>query len=179
MPEFLDPNKILDQVFLQSNFVTADFGCGAGGWTIPLAQRLKEGKVYAIDLKEEAISALKSRTSLTRVNNIVPILANVEEKISELKDSYCDFILLTNILFQAENPKNIFKEISRILKTDGKVLVVEWSPDSPFGPQDNLISIDDIKKLASEINFQLEKEINTGTYHYGLLLKKENLEKDT
>jgi len=173
MPEFLDPNQVLNQISLQSDFIAADFGCGSGGWTIPLAQRLEEGKVYAIDIKEEALSALKSRISLAKVNNIKPILADAEKEIPELRDSSCDLVLMTNILFQVENRKTIFEQAKRILKKGGKVLVVEWNFDSPFGPsQDHKVLPEEIKKLAIETGLELEKEFPAGSYNFGLLFNK-------
>ena len=47
--------------------IAADFGCGSGGWAIPLAKKLEEGKVYAIDILEEPLSALRARAKLEKI----------------------------------------------------------------------------------------------------------------
>ncbi|PIP24588.1 MAG: hypothetical protein COX33_01180, partial [Candidatus Nealsonbacteria bacterium CG23_combo_of_CG06-09_8_20_14_all_36_125] len=51
--EFLNPSEVLKQLNLKKNMVAADFGSGSGGWAFPLAKKLEEGKVYAIDILEE------------------------------------------------------------------------------------------------------------------------------
>ena len=45
MKEFLNPNKVLKQLKLKPDMVGADFGSGSGGWVIPLAQELEDGKI--------------------------------------------------------------------------------------------------------------------------------------
>ena len=49
-PTFLNPQEVLNHLELEGDMVAADFGSGSGGWAIPLAKRLKFGKVYAIDI---------------------------------------------------------------------------------------------------------------------------------
>ena len=61
MPKFVDPIEVLNKLDLRDDMVVADFGCGSGGWVIPLAKRLEQGIIYAIDLQEEMLSALESK----------------------------------------------------------------------------------------------------------------------
>ena len=120
MEDFLNPSKILKQLKLRKDMVAADFGSGSGGWTIPLARKLEDGLVYAIDILEEPISALKGKIALDKIPNIKTIRSNVEDKNgSTLPDSSVDLILMTNLLFQAEDKKAIFAEAKRILKKGG------------------------------------------------------------
>ncbi|MEK7104099.1 MAG: methyltransferase domain-containing protein, partial [Patescibacteria group bacterium] len=101
------------------------------------------------------------------------VLADVEKEIPQIKDTSCDLILMTNLLFQIENKENPFKEAKRILNHNGKVLVVEWGMESPFGPlQESRISSGRVAEIAQKVGFILEKEIETGGYHYGMLFVK-------
>ena len=68
MDNFLNPEEVLDQLDLKVNMVAAEFGCGSGGFAIPLAKKLDEGLVYAIDIQESPLSALKS---MALVENII------------------------------------------------------------------------------------------------------------
>ena len=45
MEEFLNPEQVLKQLDLKEEMTAADFGSGSGGWAIPLAKILKEGKI--------------------------------------------------------------------------------------------------------------------------------------
>ena len=118
MVDFLNPNEVLNQLELREDMIAADFGCGSGGWVIPLAKKLEEGKVYAIDILEESLSALKSKAQLEKVSNIETVRVDLE-KGSGLGDSSLDLVLATNLLFQVENKNAIMGEIKRVLKKGG------------------------------------------------------------
>ncbi|GAH20696.1 unnamed protein product, partial [marine sediment metagenome] len=40
---FLNPSEVLKQLKLKKDMIAADFGCGSGGWALPLAKKLEEG----------------------------------------------------------------------------------------------------------------------------------------
>ena len=171
MEGFLNPNEVLNQLKLLGEMIAADFGSGSGGWAIPLAQRLKFGKVYAIDILEEPLSALKSKAEIQKVYNIETINSNVEKGI-KLPDLSCDLVLLTNLLFQIEDKKRVLTEAKRVLKKGGKILVVDWLPEALQGPREGRVSPDEVKKMAEDLNLKLEKEFKAGVFHYGLVFTK-------
>ena len=170
MEGFLNPTETLRQLKLRENMIAADFGCGSGGWVLPLARKLKEGKVYGIDLLEEPISALKVRANSENLFNIETILADVEESLS-LRDNSIDLVLMTNLLFEVEDKKKVFLEAKRVLKPKGEILTVDWLPDAPLGPKQGRISSEEIKKIAEEAGLKLKKEFEAGAYHYGLIFE--------
>jgi len=52
--QFLNPNEILEEIGLMGQMTFADFGCGAGYFTIPAAKMVGDhGKVYAVDILKE------------------------------------------------------------------------------------------------------------------------------
>lgn len=150
----------------------ADFGSGSGGWTIPLAKKLDDGEVFAIDIQEEPLSALGGRARLEGISNIRKVVADVEARIGELKESSCDLVLMTDLLFEVENKKAVFQEAERVLKRGGKVLVVDWLPEASLGPKDGRVSSEEVKEIAKNLKFRLEKEFKAGDYHYGLVFAK-------
>lgn len=171
MPEFLDPQKILKQLELKKDMIAADFGCGSGGWAIPLAKILEEGKVYAIDILEEPLSALRGKIKLEKISNIETRRANVEKGTTLLSNS-CDLVLMTNLLFECEDKKSILVEGKRVLKKGGKILIVDWLKDNPLTPEIEWLDFEEIKKMAKELDLKLEKEFEAGSYHWGLILEK-------
>ncbi|MDO8264780.1 MAG: class I SAM-dependent methyltransferase [Candidatus Parcubacteria bacterium] len=171
MQEFLNPITILNNLELREDMAAVDLGAGSGGWVIPLAKRLKYGKVYAVDILEEPLSALKGRANIERLANILTVRANVESEsgIRELNEKSADLILMTNLLFQLEKKERVFNEAKRILKSGGNVLIVDWKAGSPLGPRTGIVSIEEVKKLAKKSGFKFEKEFPAGTYHYALV----------
>jgi ubiquinone/menaquinone biosynthesis C-methylase UbiE len=171
MEGFLNPNEVLNQLKLSGEMIAADFGSGSGGWAIPLARRLKFGKVYAIDILEEPLSALKNKTEIERVYNIETINSNIEKGV-KLPDLSCDLVLLTNLLFQVDDKKKVLTEAKRVLKKGGKILVIDWSPEAPLGPKEGRISPKEVKEMAKNLSLKLEGEFKAGLFHYGLIFTK-------
>ena len=158
MTDFLNPTEVLKQIELRKDMTAVDFGSGSGGWALPLAKRLEDGIVYAIDVQEEPLFAIKSKAGLEKISNIQTIRSDIEnENGTTLEDASVDLVLMTNLLFKIEDKKQVFQEAKRILKTNGKILVVDWKKDSPLGPKEGRISPDEVKKIAEGIGLKLEK----------------------
>ena len=173
MSKFVDPIEVLDKLNLKDDMVAADFGCGSGGWVIPLAKRLEQGIVYAIDLQEEMLSVLESKLKVENIQNVRKILSNIEDdKDLKLSPLSCDLILMTNLLFQVEDMKRAFKQADRVLKKNGRILIVDWKPNNLLEPEKGKVSTDEVKKIAEEFDFKLEKEFSAGDYHYALVFEK-------
>jgi len=171
MNEFLNPERVLSQLKLKSNMIAADFGSGSGGWVIPLAKKLEEGKVYAVDILEEPLSSLRAKIQMEKLNNIEIIMADVEEGV-DIFDERCDLVLMTNLLFEVEERERVFEEGKRILRPKGKILIVDWKKESPLGPQEGRVLPEEVKRIAKELKLKVEKEFEAGAYHYGLILVK-------
>ena len=170
MEGFLNPTDVLKQLELHKDMVAADFGCGSGGWVIPLAKILEDGKVYAIDILEEPLSALRAKTKLEKILNIEVIKSDIE-KTSRLLENSCDLVLMTNLLFEVADIKKVLEEGKRVLKTGGKTLVVDWKEESKIGPGEK-VSLKEVKKIAEEIGLESEKEFEASPYHWGLIFTK-------
>lgn len=172
MEGFLNPKEILNQLDLRKEMTAADFGSGSGGWAIPLAKILKDGKVYAIDILEEPLSALKNKSEIEGIDNIELIRHNIEgEENLKLKDNFLDLVLITNLLFEAKNKKRVISEAKRVVKDSGKILVIDWLLESNLGPKNKTFP-EEIKKIGEKIGLRLEKEFKAGPYHWGIILTK-------
>ena len=172
MPEFVNPTQLLEQIGLRPNMMAADFGSGSGGWAIPLARKLEEGQVFAVDIQEEPLSALEGKAKLQGLSNIRRIVADIEEKIPQLKDLFFDLVLMTDLLFQIDDKEAAFMEAKRVLRIGGRILVVEWLSGASLGPEDGAVSPEEIKEIAKNLGFHLEKEFKAGDYHFAITFTK-------
>ncbi len=173
MEPFLNPPQVLAQLEYHKRMVAADFGSGSGGWALPLAKILEDGKVYAIDLLPAPLSALKSRLTAEKILNIEIVCSNIEEKNgSKLKNESVDLVLMTNFLFQVEKKDLVFEEAKRILRAKGKILVVDWKNDSVLGPENGRFPAEKAKEVAKAHGFVLENEFSAGKSHYALVFTK-------
>jgi ubiquinone/menaquinone biosynthesis C-methylase UbiE len=175
---FVNPAKVIENLDLEPAMTVADFGCGSGHYTIEAAKKVgKTGKVYAIDIQQEMLSFVRSQAKLMGLTNIETVWADLETvKATNLRENSVDLVIISNILFQAENKKQIIQEAFRILKSGGRTAIVEWDIENQiasFGPQmEKRITSQNVKDLFAESGFMFEKEFNPGEHHYGLIFKK-------
>jgi ubiquinone/menaquinone biosynthesis C-methylase UbiE len=166
---FLQPEEIVKQLNIGKEAVIADYGCGAGYFTIPLAKIAEKGIVYAFDILDTALESVKGRAKLERLFNIETKQCNLEEpNASGLADNSIDLILLANILFQSSKKTDIIKEAKRILKQNGEIVIIDWKPNQPMGPPSNLIiSPDKIKEITKNQGLSFKREFPVDKYHWG------------
>lgn len=172
---FLQPEITINAFDITPGMKIADFGCGAGHWALAFAKRTGAGgAVYAIDVQEEALESVRSRAHLEHIHTVETIRADLEKpRASTLGDDTVDFVLLSNILFQAEHKEAIIQEGWRILKKGGRAALVEWDETAKLGPPlRQRIIRQDAEHLMKKTGFAFEKEFSAGSHHYGLLFRK-------
>lgn len=173
---FLEPERIIRYFELKPGDHAADFGAGHGYFTIPMARIVGgDGKVYALDIQKSVLDIIRAKAKIEHLLNIEPVWTDLDEPGgSKLKDKFIDFVVIANILFQAEKKGNLFREAQRILREGGRLAVVEWDETpAPMGPAMELrVKKDTAKTMAREAGLELEKEFEAGSHHYGLLFRK-------
>lgn len=172
---FLNPEEIIKQSNIQKAMKIADFGCGAGYFSIPLAKMVgEEGRIYALDILDTALESVQSRAKLEGLFNVETKRCNLEESSgSKLEDNSVDLTWLANILFQSSKKTDIIKEAKRILKKGGEMVIIDWKANQPMGPPENLIvSSDSVKKIIKEQGLILKKEFPVDKYHWGMIFEK-------
>ncbi len=173
---FLDPESVADGFSITEGMSVVDFGCGAGYFTITLAERVgSEGKVYALDVQENALDSVRAKARAGGLDNIETIRTNLEILgSSSLSDGSQDLVLMANILFQSSKRINIIEEGKRVLKSGGELIVIDWKKGAGgFGPPDDIRpDPEDIKKMSEDEGFTFVKSIDAGSFHFGALFKK-------
>lgn len=173
MAEFLNIQDALNALEITEGMTAAEFGCGSAAFAMALAKKLKRGRVYALDIQPEKLSALRGKMAIGKINNIYPIVCDLEAPNgSTLHEGSLDIILIPNVLFQIENKHAIIEEAFRVLKSGGQLLIVDWLKSGPFSPKGGMISPEELKKIADSLGLKLQKEFATGDYHFGLLFTK-------
>ena len=173
MEGFLNPEEILNNLDIREDMTAVEFGCGAGIFSLSLAKKIKQGRVYGLDIQEEKLSALKNKALLEKLKNIVTICCDLEKKDgSTLHSDSADIVLIPNILFQAENKNAIIEEGKRILKTGGQLMIIDWQKSSSLAPKQGTITPDEIKKIAEDAGLSFKREFSAGGHHFALLFSK-------
>lgn len=175
--KLLNIKKLLKDVGIAEKQKIADLGCGRrGSFSLQAAKMVgKNGIIFAVDILKPALKNVRSKAELFKISNIKTIWADLEVyKSTKIPDNEVDIVLLNNTLFQSKKPKMVLKEAKRILKMDGKILIIDWkSTDSPLGPPvEKRIKDKKVKELAKDLDLKLVREFEAGSYHYGFIYKK-------
>lgn len=116
--DFFRPRlNILKEVGIKAGFHVLDYGCGPGGYIIPLAELVgKSGKVYALDIHQLAIRKVQDIASKKRLANVETILSDCK---TGLPDNTLNAILLYDTFHHLSDPDAVLRELHRVLKPDG------------------------------------------------------------
>lgn len=173
---FINPLKLLPLFELSEGMQVADFGSGTGYFSILTAKKIgSSGRVVAIDVQESFLEAVRSRARLENLFNLQTTRANLEVPHStRLADGSQDRVYIHNVLFQSDKKEDVFQEAFRILKSGGKIILIDWIPEKypSDRSQVHLFSKAEAKNLLEKMGFTIEKDFVAGAYHYGLIAKK-------
>lgn len=173
---FSDPQKNIEQCSIQAGMEIADLGSGSGLYTLFAARALvSTGKVYAIDINKDLLTRLKNQAVKEGLYNVEVIWGDVDKlNGTKLRDYSVDLVLLCNIYFQMENKNEAIKEVKRILKPGGRLLMIDWADSfGGLGPKsDKIVTKTVAMETMQKEGFHLDREISAGAHHYGLIYKK-------
>ena len=121
---FRPTHKVLSEVdIIKPGAHVLDYGCGPGNYTIAAAELVgPSGKVYVVDIHAHAISEVQNKADIKGLRNVHTILTDCNTK---LPDSSVDIVLLFYVLHDFKNPDAIIKELNRVLKPRGVLLVID------------------------------------------------------
>jgi ubiquinone/menaquinone biosynthesis C-methylase UbiE len=123
--DFIYPyvEKRVKKFGIKPGMTIVDYGCGPGRYTIRFAKLVGEqGRVFAVDIHELAIEAVKQKIDEHGFKNIVPVLAKGYD--STLPDHVADVICAIDMFFIIKKPTEFLAELKRITKSDG-ILVID------------------------------------------------------
>lgn len=110
----------------------ADIGCGIGFYTLPMAEKWKNSRqVIAVDRSTPALEELDKRVDSMELTN-VQIRQTVSDRIP-IEDATVDLVNLGNVYHEIKGRLNFLKEIYRILKPGGTLLIIDWDPEEDLG----------------------------------------------
>lgn len=173
MASIFNPGELLDKIGVAAGISAADLGCGSGHFVLELCQRVgQSGKVYAVDVMPSSLEATRSLVKLRGWANLETRWANLE-KTSSLSADSCDLVVVSNLLFQMDKKfyPNLAKEVDKILRRGGRLLLIDWQLDSVLGPAKN-DRVSEQQGIEIFSCFGKPEKIGAGESHWALLFSK-------
>ncbi len=154
--------------------VIADFGAGSGFVAIELAKQTgAAGMVYAIDIQEAPLEVIRTEATTQRLFNIKAVQSDLEQpKGSTLASNSCDWIVISNLLFQVPNHQTIVAEAKRIAKPHGKIAVAEWNPAFMPSADHHPLDKQETRALFEQAGFAYVSEFAPDARHFGMIFEK-------
>jgi ubiquinone/menaquinone biosynthesis C-methylase UbiE len=173
----LDANVVISHAGLEEGMHVADLGCGGTGhFVFPVAKVVgSKGRAYAVDIMRPALEAIIRRKRIENHDNIKVIWSDIEIfNATKIESGSLDVAFLINTLYQSHKRAEILREAIRMLKKDGRLLVVEWKNITlPFGPPSSeRVKLELLQKGANKLGLEEESQFFVGPYHYGIVFTK-------
>jgi len=170
---FSEPKENVLHLGLREGMKVGDFGAGSGHYARAAAAILgSSGKVYAIDIQENVLKHLKLNIHQHHQSIIDTVWGDIEKPGgTHLRDASLDAVILANILFQVEDRSGLQTEIRRVLKSDGKLMVIDWAGSyGGIGPTpDTVVTEHDAESFFINNGFHKVKSFRAGPHHYGVI----------
>ncbi len=123
---------------IESGMTVVDYGCGPGRYSTVFAGLVgAEGKVYAVDIHELAMEAVKKKVDKKNLKNIEPVLADGYN--SGLPDNVADVVCAIDMFFGIKNPTEFLTELKRVTKSDG-ILVIDPGHQSMSAAKEKILA---------------------------------------
>lgn len=138
----------IEKMELQPSSVVADIGAGSGYYSFKIAQKVPQGKVYAVDVQPEMIAFLQKQKAALK-DSVVEIVKG-DSLSPHLPDHSIDLAIMVDVYHELEYPREILQSLKKALKPNGKILLIEYRGEDPGIP---------IKPLHKMTAAQADKEM--------------------
>ena len=174
--DLIDPGTLWAALNLPQGITFLDLGCGQGNYSLAAASRIgPTGIVYAVDLWEEGIAALKERAAREGRANLKPLAAPAGQVPMESRS--VDMGLMATVLLdlvEAGTAAGALAEVTRVIKPGGLLAIVEFDKiDGPPGPTRHIrLDPAEVEALVAPYGFARQQTVNLGPYNYLITFMK-------
>lgn len=125
------PDRVIDALKLPATALVADIGAGTGYFSVRLAKRVPQGKVFATDIEPDMVRYLGERARREGLANLVPVQSSADN--ANLPEPV-DLILFVDAYHHIGNRADYFARLRASLKPGGLLALVDFRMESPQGP---------------------------------------------
>ena len=122
----LEPNiyaKIIQAI--QHATPILDVGCGDGRLVNFLALKLGK-KIFGVDVSDVGFDRAREEAKLKNISRMVKYIKNDGSHLGMFKDEFFGGVVSVYALHEFEDPLAVLMEIGRVLKNDGKTVIVDF-----------------------------------------------------
>jgi SAM-dependent methyltransferase len=158
----------MDALQIGEESVVADLGAGGGWFTIRLALRAVNGRVYAEDIQPEMIESIRRRVEREGLTNVKVILGTpFDPALPEPVDA----VLIVDAYHEMENPVVLLRNVAQALKPTGRLGIVDFTKNGggPGPPMEERVDAERVIRDAQAAGLRLHSRPNFLRYQYLLV----------
>ena len=164
------PEEILDALHLKRTSIVADIGAGTGYFSVRIAKRIPEGKIFAADVEPDMVRYLGERAQREHLTNLVPVQASADA--ANLPEAV-DVVLVVDTYHHIGNRTQYFAKLKSSLRPMGRVAIVDFKADSPSGPPtQHRISPERVMEELNAAGYSLMETLQFLSRQYYLVFRK-------
>jgi ubiquinone/menaquinone biosynthesis C-methylase UbiE len=147
----------IETMALKEGWTVADIGAGTGYYTFKIAEKIPTGKVFAVEIQDEMIQYLKGNAKKSGINNVTVVKGNNQS--ANLPTNSIDLVLMVDVYHELEYPHEMLQSINNALKSNGKLLLLEYKAEDPEVPIKPLhkMSVKQVNKELGANGFRLSR----------------------
>lgn len=139
---------LLRNMAIEPGDTIADIGAGSGYHVFKMAPMADKGLIYAVDIQDEMLAALRD-TKQDGTSKNIAIIKGSEESIN-LPENSVDKVLMVDVYHEFKYPIAMIASVKKALRADGKLYMIEYRGEDGSVP---------IKELHKMTEAQAVKEM--------------------
>jgi len=163
------PDEVIRALKLAADAHVADIGAGTGYFAVRFARAVPQGRVYGVDAEPDMVRYLAERARREKLGNIAAVAAKADDPGIP---AAVDLAILVDTYHHVPDRERYFSNLRKSLKPDGRLAVIDFTPDSPEGPPRRVrIPADAVKKELARAGYRLVEEHAFLPHQYFLVFR--------
>jgi predicted methyltransferase len=138
------PEEVVALLECRPGFTVVDLGAGTGYFLRYLSEAVgPEGRILALDVERSMVDQMYERIAREQLRNVRPDGITADDPA--LAPRSVDRVLIVNTWHHIEDRARYATKLEEALRPGGRVLIVDFTAESPFGPsEEHRLSIDTV-----------------------------------
>jgi SAM-dependent methyltransferase len=142
-----------------------ELGPGLGQQAVQIGQRLgPDGRLDVLDVQQEMLDATSARAKRHGLGNVAPSLADASGRLP-YDDEVFDAAYLSSVLGEIPDREGALRELHRVLRSGGRLVVAEVALDPEF------IRPRQLRELGEHAGFRFERRLGAPFAYHARLVK--------
>lgn len=160
------PEEVIELLDCEPGATVVDLGAGTGYFLSYLSEAVgPEGRVLALDTERSMVERMYLRVEQEKLRNVRPDTITPDDP--GLTPRSVDKVLVVNTWHHIEDRVTYAKKLREALRTNGAVLIVDFTANSPIGPPASMrLTIETVAAELDAAGLQTEVLEETLPYQY-------------